>query len=76
MLVPCWQHIWQRPSRPLVPVTGTTPLLAFLAGKYETQRCVPPANGNAGLASARLLLAEICQNRLCGPRTAPVASIA
>ena len=25
MLVPCWQHIWQRPSRPLVPVTGTTP---------------------------------------------------
>ena len=76
MLVPCWQHIWQRPSRPLVPVTGTTPLLAFLAGKYETQRCVPPANGNAGLASACLLLAEICQNRLCGPRTAPVASIA
>ena len=64
MLVLCWQHIWHLP---LVPVTGTTPLFAFLAGKYETKRSMTPTNHIAQLTSPGLLLAEPCQNRLCGP---------
>ena len=70
MLVLCWQQAHLAGSKSPPGASDwyyTQLLLAFLAGKYETKRCVSPTNGNAGLASAGLLLAGICQNRLCGP---------